>query len=1822
MKLLSLISDHLLLCVFLSLLWGTTDSTTTITSTVTTTVTAGQRSTAKTTQTFTPLAQTNPTPQTSTEQTTTSTSTTAKAPPDNVARVDVTTQNENSITLTWNKVNNIPTYILQYGNITEGINKTEEGPIVHVVRSLIAGTNYTFTLFTISDGLNSSGYRFSAVTAPRNADEFKAVGQNETSIKLQWKTVSNSDSYILLFNEREINISNSTEEYRVSDLTSGTRYNFTLFTVFGNVRSSGVNCIAVTAPQRVNNVTVVHQNETSITLQWEKVKNIPEYILQYNNSTDMEKNISVSEKGPIIYEVSPLTAMTKYNFTLITVFEGVSSTGYSFAAVTAPDNVDRVNVTQNESSITLTWNKVNNIPTYILQYGNITEGINKTEEGPIVHVVNSLIAGTNYTFTLFTAPDGLNSSGYRFSAVTAPRNADEFKEIGQNETSITLEWKTVPNIDNYILVFNEREINISNSTEEYRVLNLTSGTRYNFTLFTVFGNVRSSGVNCIAVTAPQRVNNVTVVHQNETSITLQWEKVKNIPEYILQYNNSTDMEKNISVSEKGPIIYEVSPLTAMTKYNFTLITVFEGVSSTGYSFAAVTAPDNVDRVNVTQNESSITLTWNKVNNIPTYILQYGNITEGINKTEEGPIVHVVNSLIAGTNYTFTLFTAPDGLNSSGYRFSAVTAPRNADEFKEIGQNETSITLEWKTVPNIDNYILVFNEREINISNSTEEYRVLNLTSGTRYNFTLFTVFGNVRSSGVNCIAVTAPQRVNNVTVVHQNETSITLQWEKVKNIPEYILQYNNSTDMEKNISVSEKGPIIYEVSPLTAMTKYNFTLITVFEGVSSTGYSFAAVTAPDNVDRVNVTQNESSITLTWNKVNNIPTYILQYGNITEGINKTEEGPIVHVVNSLIAGTNYTFTLFTAPDGLNSSGYRFSAVTAPRNADEFKEIGQNETSITLEWKTVPNIDNYILVFNEREINISNSTEEYRVLNLTSGTRYNFTLFTVFGNVRSSGVNCIAVTAPRNADEFKKNGQNETSITLGWKTVPNIDNYILAFNEREINISNSEKEYRVLNLTSGTRYNFTLFTVFGNVRSSGVNCIAVTAPQRVNNVTVVHQNETSITLQWEKVKNIPEYILQYNNSTDMEKNISVSEKGPIIYEVSPLTAMTKYNFTLITVFEGVSSTGYSFAAVTAPDNVDRVNVTQNESSITLTWNKVNNIPTYILQYGNITEGINKTEEGPIVHVVNSLTAGANYTFTLFTASDGLNSSGYRFSAVTAPRNADEFKEIGQNETSITLEWKTVPNIDNYILVFNEREINISNSTEEYRVLNLTSGTRYTFTLFTVFGNVRSSGVNCIAVTAPRNADDFKKNGQDETSITLEWKTVPNINNYILVFNEREINISNSTEEYRVLDLTSGTRYTFTLFTVFGNVRSSGVNCIAVTAPRNADKFKKNGQDETSITLGWKTVPNIDNYLLVFNEREININNSTEEYRVSDLTSGTRYTFTLFTVFGNVRSSGVNCIAVTVPPVVPWVSVTERFANSITLEWENMNKAWQYELQINGDVSDRSSDTIKKVVTSLHPGTQYDFSLTTVFAGLRSTPYTNFTVTAIDCASADWKVTNSSIKAKIEGLFSTATAHNGSNIHVSDGRENVSFTGLYPGATYNISLVYEKSSRVFLQCEHKLTIFPPNLNAHCEYWAAGYSVLIKWTVPEGEWTNAEVNVAGKTHTVASPETEIIIDGFQPANKYKVSVTSLSGVRSSEPHVFYCQTDPRGSFVLRLFRHLVVFSPYCFSTGLLLSIYWSRKMTNNPAVSMEMTKCDGGGDELYEDYDDVTVLGTEHNF
>uniref|UniRef100_A0A3Q3M2J0 protein-tyrosine-phosphatase n=1 Tax=Mastacembelus armatus TaxID=205130 RepID=A0A3Q3M2J0_9TELE len=331
--------------------------------------------------------------------------------------------------------------------------------------------------------------------------------------------------------------------------------------------------------------------------------------------------------------------------------------------------------------------------------------------------------------------------------------------------------------------------------------------------------------------------------------------------------------------------------------------------------------------------------------------------------------------------------------------------------------------------------------------------------------------------------------------------------------------------------------------------------------------------------------------------------------------------------------------------------------------------------------------------------------------------------------------------------------------------------------------------------------------------------------------------------------------------------------------------------------------------------------------------------------------------------------------------------------------------------------------------------------------------------------------------------------------------------------------------------------------------------------------------------------------------------------------------------------------VPSMVPFVNVTDRSLTSITLTWEKINEDWKYFLLINGSaaqtqsvISDESSKVLSHSFTSLKPGTEYIFSVITQFHELDSTPYNVSTVTKIDCTSGAWHLTNSSIHGVVEGLFSnaTATASNGSRTHVNPRGSNVSFTGLYPGETYNVSLVYGE----WHQCSHSLTILPPNLIAHCEYTAAGYSVLIVWNKVDGVWTEVQVNVTGRNYTAKKEEEHMSIPGFLPAKTYEVAIASLSGtVRSYEAFVFPCSTDPRGViagsvlgvllfgllvfFILYIIPHLIRKKAFSNGSKIADRNYKSISVARFPDHYFKLSMDDNRGFSL--EYEHLVPVGTE---
>lgn len=90
---------------------------------------------------------------------------------ENVRNVEVLAQTNVSITLKWEKVQNISTYILRYfhnSSKEDNVNSTEGASITHEILNLTPGTKYNFTIITVREESESTGYTVKAVTSKQD----------------------------------------------------------------------------------------------------------------------------------------------------------------------------------------------------------------------------------------------------------------------------------------------------------------------------------------------------------------------------------------------------------------------------------------------------------------------------------------------------------------------------------------------------------------------------------------------------------------------------------------------------------------------------------------------------------------------------------------------------------------------------------------------------------------------------------------------------------------------------------------------------------------------------------------------------------------------------------------------------------------------------------------------------------------------------------------------------------------------------------------------------------------------------------------------------------------------------------------------------------------------------------------------------------------------------------------------------------------------------------------------------------------------------------------------------------------------------------------------------------------------------------------------------------------------------------------------------------------------------------------------------------------------------------------------------------------------
>ncbi|XP_053467239.1 receptor-type tyrosine-protein phosphatase H [Ictalurus furcatus] len=715
----------------------------------------------------------------------TTTKTTGLPTPRSLSDVDsisVINRTETTLTLQWNKVNNNSNYnyTLSYNSQNISISGSEEGSAVtYTVLDLTAGTEYNFILYTVSEGIQSTGFNCHAVTTPYGVGNITIKNRNETTLILEWNKVNNNSNYnyTLSYNSQNTSISGSEEGYAVTytvlDLIAGTEYIFILYTVFKGVQSVGHSLTTVTTPYGVGNITIKNRNETTLILEWDKVNNNSNYnyTLSYNSQNT---SISGSEEGSAVtYTVQDLTAGTEYIFILYTVFKGVQSVGHSLTTVTTPYGVGNITIkNRNETALILEWNKVNNNSNYnyTLSYNSQNTSISGSEEGSsVTYAVLDLTAGTEYIFILYTVFKGVQSVGHSLTTVTTPYGVGNITIKNRNETALILEWNKVNNNSNYnyTLSYNSQNTSISGSEEgsavTYAVLDLTAGTEYIFILYTVFKGVQSVGHSLTTVTTPYGVGNIIIKNRNESALILEWNKVNNDSNYnyTLSYNSQNT---SISGSEEGSAVtYTVQDLTAGTEYIFILYTVFKGVQSVGHSLTTVTTPYGVGNITIkNRNETTLILEWDKVNNNSNYnyTLSYNSQNTSISGSEEGSAVtYTVQDLTAGTEYIFILYTVFKGVQSVGHSLTTVTIPNSVTGLHcRYSSGGYGLTLVWDR-PNGGRTAVQVNMSSKTFSHTGERLYIDGLLPAQWYTLTVSALSGPMQSVPVSITCQTDPRGV-------------------------------------------------------------------------------------------------------------------------------------------------------------------------------------------------------------------------------------------------------------------------------------------------------------------------------------------------------------------------------------------------------------------------------------------------------------------------------------------------------------------------------------------------------------------------------------------------------------------------------------------------------------------------------------------------------------------------------------------------------------------------------------------------------------------------------------------------------------------------------------------------------------------------------------------------------------------------------------------------------------------------------------------------------------------------------------------------------
>ncbi|KAI8488819.1 hypothetical protein Bbelb_333370, partial [Branchiostoma belcheri] len=486
------------------------------------------------------------------------------------------------------------------GNVNTG------GTLEHTFTGLTAGTLYTINVTTVINaggGLNSTPRQIQQRTTVAQPGDITIAEVTETTIKFNWTEAAGAkDSYDISINP-DTNVTNPTG--------TGTLYTISVTTVSGGDKSAATTKEQRTKPNAPQDFSVTSFNTTAIDLSWTAPNDtngatFAKYRIMYSANGNSQ-TIQITDTDTTSTTLTGLFPGVLYSISLVAVSAEPSLTvseeaGGPLTVRTNPNAPQSFAMTsKDETTISLSWtapDSDNNatFANYRITYTNSTDSyVEEVDKSTTSTTLTRLSPGVQYTISLFAVsaePNLTVSAEAAGGPLTVRTKADKPTDLAESSespattTSITVTWEKPDSgqFDGYVVFYGSSPSDMKNITindEDVTVTTLPDlipGELYDISVLAYSANVKSESDHTQVRTIPESPVgfNCTMV-ERQHRIDLRW----TTPVGVFDNYDVTPGQNGEGNIETRDTSAEVSGLNPNTPYTFTVVTVSGERTSAG-----------------------------------------------------------------------------------------------------------------------------------------------------------------------------------------------------------------------------------------------------------------------------------------------------------------------------------------------------------------------------------------------------------------------------------------------------------------------------------------------------------------------------------------------------------------------------------------------------------------------------------------------------------------------------------------------------------------------------------------------------------------------------------------------------------------------------------------------------------------------------------------------------------------------------------------------------------------------------------------------------------------------------------------------------------------------------------------------------------------------------------------------------------------------------------------------------------------------------------------------------------------------------------------